>query len=155
MLAPTRRTDGLTPHEVEYKTRRLVNDYLAPPKITAKMRIAQERFAEIRDDLNALVARDPHELMRALEVQSILDCADMAAAASLYRTESRWGFYHYRIDHPETDNDDWFCHTMLFKDADGVMRHRKRAIDPYVVPVDETEMTAYQHLRIVPAEAAE
>ena len=80
VLAPTRRTDGLTPHEVEYKTRRLVNDYLAPPKVTAKMRLAQDRFAEIREDLDALVARDPHELMRALEVQSILDCADMAAA---------------------------------------------------------------------------
>lgn len=155
VLAPTRRTDGLTPFEVEYKTRRLVNDYLAPPKVTAKMRIAQDRFAEIREDLNLLVARDPHELMRALEAQSILDCADMAAAASLYRTESRWGFYHYRVDHPETDNDDWFCHTLLERDADGAIHHSKRAVDPYVVPVDATEMTAYQQLRIVPAVAAE
>ena len=154
VLAPTRRTDGLTPFEVEYKTRRLVNDYLAPPKITAKMRIAQERFAEIREDLDQLVARDPHELMRALEVQSILDCADMAAAASLYRTESRWGFYHFRVDYPETDNDDWFCHSLLCKDAEGRMTHRKRAVDSYVVPVDATEMTAYQKLRIAPAQEA-
>ena len=154
VLAPTQRSDGLTPFEVEYKTRRLVNDYLAPPKVTAKMRIAQQRFAEIRDDLNALVARDPHELMRTLEVQSILDCADLAAAASLYRTESRWGFYHYRVDHPDTDNDDWFCHTLLYRDANGAMAHRKRAVDPYVVPVDQTEMTAYQHLRIAPAAPA-
>ena len=154
VLAPTRRADGLTPFEVEYKTRRLVNDYLAPPKITAKMRIAQERFAEIREDLDSLVARDPHELMRALEVQSILDCADMAAAASLYRTESRWGFYHFRVDYPETDNDDWFCHSLLCKDAEGRMAHRKRAVDSYVVPVDATEMTAYQKLRIAPAQEA-
>jgi succinate dehydrogenase/fumarate reductase flavoprotein subunit len=154
VLAPTKLTDGLTPHEMEYKTRRMVNDYLQPPKITAKIHIGQERFAEIREDLNQLVARDPHELLRALEVQSILDCADMAAAASLYRTESRWGLYHYRVDHPETDNDEWFCHTMLYKDADGQMAHRKREVDPYVVPIDDTEKDAYHRLR-VKAEAAE
>ena len=147
--------DGLTPHEMEFKTRRLVNDYIQPPKITAKYKIAQERLAEVRDDLSALVARDPHELLRALELQSILDCADMAAAASLYRTESRWGLYHLRVDYPETDNDNWFCHTMLFKDDLGRISHRKRPIEPYVVPVVEEEMSAYHQLRIKPQIAAE
>ncbi|WP_428338286.1 hypothetical protein [Mesorhizobium amorphae] len=47
------------------------------------MQIGQARLAEIRDDLEtALVARDAHELMRSLEVSSILDCAVMAAHAS-------------------------------------------------------------------------
>ena len=58
MLAPTRRDDGLTPEEVEYKTRRMVNDYLQPPKVTRKMEIGLARFGEIREDLSALVARD-------------------------------------------------------------------------------------------------
>ena len=155
VLAPTLREDGLTPHEMEFKTRRLVNDYLEPPKVTAKMQIAQRRFAEVREDLGRLVARDPHELLRALEMQTILDCADMAAAASLYRTESRWGFYHLRVDHPETDNDEWFCHTMLFKDETGRIAHRKRPIDPYVVAVADDEMAAYHQLRIKDAVAAE
>jgi succinate dehydrogenase/fumarate reductase flavoprotein subunit len=155
VLAPTRREDGLTPHEMEFKTRRLVNDYLEPPKVTAKMEIGQRRFAEIRDDLSLLCARDPHDLHRALEMQSILDCADMAAAASLNRTESRWGFYHLRTDYPETDNDNWFCHTMLYKDDQGKMAHRKRAIDPYIVPVAEDEMAAYHQLRVKTPAAAE
>jgi succinate dehydrogenase/fumarate reductase flavoprotein subunit len=155
VLAPTRRTDGLTPHEMEFKTRRLVNDYIQPPKITAKYKIAQERLAEVRDDLSALIARDPHELLRALELQSILDCADMAAAASLYRTESRWGLYHMRVDYPETDDDNWFCHTMLFKDDVDHISHRKRPIEPYIVPVEKEEMSAYHQLRIKPQIAAE
>jgi succinate dehydrogenase/fumarate reductase flavoprotein subunit len=155
VLAPTRREDGLTPHEMEFKTRRLVNDYLEPPKVTAKMQIGQRRFAEIREDLDFLVARDPHELHRALELQSILDCADMAAAASLYRTESRWGFYHLRTDYPEPDDANWFCHTMLFKDERGQMAHRKRAVDPYIVPVAAAEMSAYHQLRIRTPAAAE
>src|SRR5207253_1098222 len=36
IVAPLRRGDGLTPFQIEYKTRRLVNDYLQPPKITRK-----------------------------------------------------------------------------------------------------------------------
>jgi len=155
VLAPTLREDGYTPAEMEFKTRRMVNDYLEPPKITAKMEIAQRRFAEIRDDLPGLCARDPHELLRALEMQTILDCADMAAAASLYRTESRWGFYHLRADYPETNNDDWFCHTMLYKDELGRMSHRKREIDPYIVPIADEEMNAYHQLRIQEPIAAE
>jgi succinate dehydrogenase/fumarate reductase flavoprotein subunit len=155
VLAPTLRGDGLTPFEVEYKARRLVNDYIQPPKITAKLEIAQQRLGEVREDLNQLVARDPHELMRALELTSILDCADLAAAASLYRTESRWGLYHLRVDYPETDNEDWFCHSMHFKDQAGRIAHRKRPVEPYIVPIDETEMSAYHQLRIKTPEAAE
>jgi succinate dehydrogenase/fumarate reductase flavoprotein subunit len=155
VMAPTKREDGFTPYEMEYKTRRFVNDYLQPPKVTAKYHIAQRRFAEIRSDLDNLFVRDPHELMRALEMQSILDCADMAAAASLYRTESRWGLYHMRADHPQTDNENWFCHTMLHKDAAGQMSHRKREVDPYIVSIDADEMGAYHQLRTPAVEAAE
>ena len=155
VLAPTKRSDGLLPNEMEYKTRRLVNDYLQPPKVTAKMRIGQERLAEVRADLQHLVARDPHELMRSIELQSILDCADMAAAASLNRTESRWGLYHARSDFPEPNDAEWFCHTMLYKDAEGRMAHRKRPVAPYIVPVAQSEMGAYHGLRVQPAIAAE
>ncbi len=100
VLAPTKREDGIPPNQVEYKTRRLVNDYLQPPKVARKYELAQQRFAEVRDDMEgSMIARNAHELMRALEASSILDCADMAAHASLYRTESRWGLYHLRTDY--------------------------------------------------------
>lgn len=150
--APLHTQDGLPPNQVEYKIRRFVNDYLQPPKVTRKYEIAQSRFAEIRKDLTHLVARDPHELMRALEVHSILDCADMAAAASLYRKESRWGLYHYRLDYPVQDDANWFCHVQLFKDENGAIACKKRTVDPYVVPIEVTEKDAYHRLRI-PAHA--
>ena len=77
-----KREDGMPPNQIEYKTRRLVNDYLQPPKVTAQVwSSASSRFAEIREDLETrMMARNAHELMRALEAASILDCADMAAA---------------------------------------------------------------------------
>jgi succinate dehydrogenase/fumarate reductase flavoprotein subunit len=148
VLAPTRRDDGIPPNQIEYKTRRFVNDYLQPPKVTRKYQIAQDRFAEIRDDLEtAMVARDPHELMRSLETASILDCADMAACASLFRTESRWGLYHQRVDFPERDDENWLCHIILSK-RDGRMVCEKRPVTPYIVPIEEHEQVAYRRQRI-------
>ena len=80
-----------------------------------------ERFVEIEEDIGRLSASNPHELMRAMEVQHILDCAKLAAHASLFRTESRWGLYHYRVDYPERDDAEWFVHCHTRKGAGGVM----------------------------------
>ena len=71
----------------------------------------------------------------------------MAAHASLYRTESRWGLYHLRTDYPEKNNEDWFCHTLLRK-QDGRMVSEKRAVQPYVVPIADDEKDLYDKQRI-------
>jgi succinate dehydrogenase/fumarate reductase flavoprotein subunit len=148
VLAPTKREDGIPPNQIEYKTRRLVNDYLQPPKVTMKYELAQRRFAEVREDMEtAMIARIAHELTRSLEAASIIDCADMAAHASLYRTESRWGLYHLRTDYPEKDNENWFCQTLLSK-KDGVMVSEKREVDDYVVPIADEEKDLYDKQRI-------
>jgi succinate dehydrogenase/fumarate reductase flavoprotein subunit len=148
MLAPLGRGDGITPYQMEYKLRRMVNDYLQPPKITTKMEIGLQRFEEIRDDTRHLYAKDPHELMRAMEVHAILDCAEMAARASLFRKESRWGLYHYRVDYPEMDQDNWFVHVQVKQDDQGRMSCFKRGVEPYIVELDEAEKGAYARLRI-------
>lgn len=150
--APLQRDRGLPPNQVEFKLRRFVNDHLQPPKVTRKMEIGLERFEGIRHDLEHVKARDAHELMRAMEVHAIRDCAEMAARASLFRTESRWGLYHARVDFPERNDTDWFCHAQLKKDEHGAMTSFKRPIEPYLVPIAETERNAYRELRIaVPA----
>jgi succinate dehydrogenase/fumarate reductase flavoprotein subunit len=154
IYAPISRAEGLSPWQVEYKVRRMVNDYLQPPKATRKMEIGLERFAEIREDLEHMSAANPHELMRAMEVHSIRDCAEMAARASLYRTESRWGLYHLRVDYPEKDDANWFCHVQLKCGTDGAMTCFRREVAPYVLDLDEEEKTAYQRLRIARTPAA-
>ncbi|MEO1339374.1 MAG: fumarate reductase/succinate dehydrogenase flavoprotein subunit, partial [Myxococcota bacterium] len=148
VLAPTKREDGIPPNQIEYKTRRLVNDYLQPPKVTMKFELGQKRLAEVREDMTEhMIVRNAHELMRSLEAASILDCADMAAHSSLYREESRWGLYHLRTDYPEKNNDEWFCHTLLSK-QDGKMTSDKQDIEDYVVPVSEDEKDLYAKQRI-------
>ncbi|HGO6078139.1 TPA: fumarate reductase/succinate dehydrogenase flavoprotein subunit [Burkholderia cenocepacia] len=148
VLAPLLRERGLAPAQVEYKLRRMVNDYLQPPKVTRKMEIGLQRFDGIIEDIEEIKADNPHELMRAAEVLAIRDCAEMAARASLFRTESRWGLYHHRVDFPHRNDAEWFCHTWLRKDAAGAMRSEKRPVEPYVVPLADDERGAYAQLRI-------
>ncbi len=132
---PLQHPDGPPQPQVEYKLRRFVNDYVAPPKTAAKLSIAVQTFDRMRDEVAGIGARTPHELMRAVEVSFIRDCAEMAARSSLTRTESRWGLYHDRSDTPERDDIEWRYHLNLRKTADGDIEFLKRPVAPYFVPV--------------------
>jgi len=150
IFAPLNRKHGLSPAQVEYKLRRLVNDYLQPPKVARRMEIGLVRFEEIRNDIQQMLATNPHELMRAAEVGFILDCAEMAAKASLFRTESRWGLYHARQDYTERNDAEWSVHVQVQKDQAGTMSVFKRALEPYIVEPDDVEKAVYQQIRIQP-----
>ncbi|MFH8734432.1 MULTISPECIES: fumarate reductase/succinate dehydrogenase flavoprotein subunit [unclassified Streptomyces] len=139
---PLRNPDGPPQPQVEYKLRRFVNDYVAPPKAGAKLSLAVEAFERMRGEIAGMGARTAHELMRCAEVSFIRDCAEMAARASLARTESRWGLYHERLDHPERDDAGWLHHLDVYKSRAGAMEFRARPVEPYVVPVPEFEPVA-------------
>ncbi|GAA0243004.1 fumarate reductase/succinate dehydrogenase flavoprotein subunit [Actinomadura nitritigenes] len=134
---PLRNPGGPPQPQVEYKLRRFVNDYVAPPKTRTRLDIAVETFARMETEIAGMGARTPHELMRCAEVTFIRDCAEMAARSSLTRTESRWGLYHDRADLPERDDAEWMFHLNLRRRDDGAMEFVKRPVAPYLVPVEE------------------
>src|SRR6201991_1017382 len=136
---PLHQPDGPPQPQVEYKLRRFVNDYVAPPKTATKLSIAVQSFERMHDEIAEMGATTPHELMRAVEVSFIRDCAEMAARSSLTRTESRWGLYHDRADLPDRDDEQWRYHLNLRKGAEGSMEFLKRPVAPYFVPVPDLE----------------
>ncbi|WP_037883152.1 MULTISPECIES: fumarate reductase/succinate dehydrogenase flavoprotein subunit [unclassified Streptomyces] len=133
---PLRHPEGPPQPQVEYKLRRFVNDYVAPPKTGAKLSLAVAAFDRMTGEIAEMGAMTAHELMRCAEVSFIRDCAEMAARSSLARTESRWGLYHERLDHPERDDTGWLHHLDLRKSASGAMEFTARPVEPYLVPVD-------------------
>jgi succinate dehydrogenase/fumarate reductase flavoprotein subunit len=107
-LAPLGRKGNVNPLELEDYVRRINMNYIGVHKIEPRLKraaeimgVAKERFAP------ALTASDPHELMRALEVQDIIELSELHAQFSLLRTESRDVPSHYRIDYPESDDAHW------------------------------------------------
>jgi len=151
IFAPLSRPNGIPHHQYEYKVRRLVNDYLQPPKSAHRLTAGLNFFLRASEELNEVGAQTPHDLMRVMEGHFIRDCAEMAARASLYRTESRWGLYHYRQDFPTMDDERWFVHVNLKKDEQGAMQMLERPIEPYIVPLDRSELREYHNLRIASA----
>ena len=110
---------GVAIEEFEYKVRRLISDYVTPPKNAYKLNMAlwwMDRFQkEIREKVRV---RHVHDLFKVLEVEDIILCAKLSATASLERKESRWGFWHYRADFPGKDDENWRKHIMLQKGDD-------------------------------------
>ncbi len=58
------------------------------------------------------------ELMEALELGFLLDCAETVVAGALARQESRGG--HYRDDFPSRDDPNWLKHTLAYLAPEGV-----------------------------------
>ncbi len=102
--------------EFEYKVRRLINDYLRPPKNEYKLNRALWWMNRFRQELAELVRiGDAHDLFKAYEVENIIECATLSAVASKERKESRWLPWHYRSDFPQTNNQNWLKHIVLTK----------------------------------------
>lgn len=113
--AKMRQSAGEVPvEEFEFKVRRLINDYIRPPKNAYKLDRALwwvDRFRkELRDTVRI---RSTHDLFKAYEVENIIHCAGMSALASKERTESRWGLWHSRSDYPLKDDAHWLKHIVL------------------------------------------
>lgn len=117
---------GVTVREFEYKFRRLVNEYVAPPKSEKKLQRFLDETASMLRDQEDLPAKDPHGLMKVFEAKAGLFCARMAAHASLFRKESRFGLYHERVDFPEKDDENWKKRIIISPGSDGPVMEKEK-----------------------------
>jgi succinate dehydrogenase/fumarate reductase flavoprotein subunit len=100
--------------EFEYKVRRIINDYIRPPKNEYKLDRALWWMDRFRTELKTMVrVADMHDLFKLYEVENIIQCATMCAVASKERKESRWGVWHLRSDYPEKNDQEWLKHIVL------------------------------------------
>jgi succinate dehydrogenase / fumarate reductase, flavoprotein subunit len=72
------------------------------------------------------------DLMEAVEVGFLLDCASTLVAAAAARDESRGA--HYREDHPLRDDANWLEHSLAYRTDDGSIRLETKPVQmgPYV-----------------------
>lgn len=72
------------------------------------------------------------ELMEAVELGYLLDCAEALVVSALARDESRGA--HYREDHPLRDDANWMKHTLVTRAEDGSMHleYKPVKMGPYV-----------------------
>ena len=106
--------------DLEYKVRRLINDYLVSPKNAYKLNRWLEWAERFEREVEEEVAvANGHELSKVFEVEHIVKCATFSAKAALERKESRWGSAHLRTDYPERDDRAWLRHVDVRRGPEG------------------------------------
>jgi len=101
-LAPMAVKDGTEPMELECAVRYICERYVSQFKSEGKLREGQRRLGSLRRVfLPRLMAKNPHYLLRCLEVRNIMDLAEVHIQGCLERKETRGS--HIRLDYPETD----------------------------------------------------
>ena len=98
---------GLPWKAFEDQVRATVTDHVGVRRNDSGLRLALQTLAALAKREPELAADDLHGLMRVHEACNIRMNAEMMAAASLARTETRTGSAHWRTDHPQTDELNW------------------------------------------------
>jgi succinate dehydrogenase/fumarate reductase flavoprotein subunit len=80
------------------------------------------------------VKRYNFELKEALETSFALDAAEITIGSCLFRTESRG--HHNRTDFPDTDDQNWRCHTIVKQDGDQPVYFKRDVIYTRMKPED-------------------
>ncbi|HJX13468.1 MAG TPA: FAD-dependent oxidoreductase [Dehalococcoidales bacterium] len=105
--------DGLHWREVEIAVQNLIDYYAGDVRSGPLLSRGVERLREIEKKA-VFRAENAHELMRCLEVRSIMDNAAMVLTGSLNRQESRRApFAFNRVDFPEQDDKNWLAFLAL------------------------------------------
>lgn len=102
-LAPLAVKDGTEPMELECAVRNICERYNGNFKSEGKLQEGLRRFNSLkREFLPKLMAKNPHYLMRCLEVRNIMDLAELHFQGCLERKETRGNYI--RLDYPERDS---------------------------------------------------
>jgi len=117
-LAPLKRNKGSSYQEVGDVLRRIMVENVGPTRTRTSLETAERKIKALAPHLEEIKAKDPHELMRAIETASLLKVGEIMIYPSLFRKESRFIPYYYREDFPDTDNVNW-CGQVLVKQMNG------------------------------------
>jgi len=135
VLAPLKSPKGMSSDEFTYRLlENLIPYRIAYLRDEETLKKALENVQALRqeEEHTRVWARDPHELVKANEVRSMVWVAEMILQSVLFRRESR-GFV-YREDYPNTDNINWLKWVMLCKGDMGVNVWAQDFPTPYLQP---------------------
>jgi succinate dehydrogenase / fumarate reductase flavoprotein subunit len=89
---------------------------------------AQNKLAELRDRYETVYVQDHGktyntDLLEAIELGAMLDCADTIVHGSIERRESRGA--HYREDFEARDDKEWLAHSLIYRTDEGLQLRKK------------------------------
>jgi len=114
IYAPVQRDTGMGWKELNAGIVRVMQNYCSDLKTEELMEIGLLSLKEIEEnDAREAFARNPHELMRTLEVLNILGNAQLTIHACMARRASNAWLGFKRMDYPENDPPEWHKYVTL------------------------------------------
>jgi succinate dehydrogenase/fumarate reductase flavoprotein subunit len=108
---------------------RIMQNYCGEFKSDELLKIGLLWMADLqKNEVPRVVADNPHKLMRTLEVFNILTCNEMILHASMSRKASNAAMGFIRLDHSDSDSDEWKKWIVL-RNEDGTVKSRDLALD--------------------------
>lgn len=105
--APLHRGTGLPYRQIEDAIRKIMSEHVGATRSEIGLKAGLGKLEKLDAYLDQIKVDDRHDLMRANETRNLLSVGKIMANSALFRTESRNKPYHYRLDFPDTDDDNW------------------------------------------------
>ncbi len=117
-----RKDNGDTPAKIRLDMGSTMNDYVAVFRTTEGMETAREKLLSLNDRYQRVPVQDKGRVFNtnvifALELGFMLDCAETIVVSALERKESRGA--HFRLEYPERDDENWLKHITVRYTPDG------------------------------------
>jgi succinate dehydrogenase / fumarate reductase flavoprotein subunit len=122
------RDKGERVAEIRKSMQEVMMDKVSVVRDAAGMTEARDRIRELRGAYGRIAIQDKGktfntDLMEALELGYMLDCAETIVEGALAREESRGA--HYRTDFEKRDDVNWLAHTLVRKTSGGTELSKK------------------------------
>lgn len=130
LYEPLGREHGLSWQALSEAITRVMQNYCGAVKSDDLLHEGLRGLQDLQAESRRLVARNPHDLLRAQETLNILTNAELVIHSCLARKASSVQLQFARLDYPELDPPAWHKFVTVWKDESGV-RHGALPIDYY------------------------
>ena len=123
------RADSMDWKELNFGIARVMQNYCSELKNDELLKIAEIWLADIeQNEVRRASAKNPHQLMRTIDVIDILTCAQMIVQASKARKATSHALSFNRIDYPAVDPPEWRKYLVIRREAGGETRVTDRPL---------------------------
>ena len=119
VYAPMKESRSVGWHEFEDVLQRIITEGMGPVRSDWGMQKAWENLDLLEEWKDQVRAETYHDLCRLQEVYNMLTVARCMIKAADFRKESRFGQCHFRMDYPDTDDDNWLGQVTVHRSASG------------------------------------
>jgi adenylylsulfate reductase subunit A len=142
---PLRDPGSINPSELEERLQKVLDEYAGGISrdygySEAELKIAKLHLGRMADDVAALGAHSPFELMQCHDVIDRVTVSQTLVEHMLHRRETRWHCYQERLDYPLRDDARWSVFVNSVRDADGTLRMVERPVERAHIDVELPEL---------------